>query len=103
MAAGESEISELDAELSRLRRRAARLKPKIGTGPAAWQKWSDTMDEIASVIEMMVGSPAPHIADLALQFRAILWQIETDQSLLDRGDARRLRRFRRNLDRLAGL
>lgn len=98
---GASEIAQLDADLSHLRRRAARLKRKIGSSSGAWQKWSSTGDEIAGTIESMVAARAHDVADLALQFQAILWQIETNNSLMDQGDARRLRRFRRNLKRLA--
>ena len=97
-----SEDAQLDADLSRLRRRAAPLKSEAATSPAAWRKWSITMEEIAGIIEAMVAAPAPDIADLARQFRAILWQIEINDSLLDHGDARRLKLFRRNLNLLAG-
>jgi hypothetical protein len=96
-----SEIAQLAPDLSRLRRRSARLKLKIRSSPAAWQTWSSTVDEIAGIIETMVAAPAHDVADLALQFRAVLGQIETNDSLMDQGDARRLRRFRRNLKRLA--
>jgi hypothetical protein len=43
----------------------------------------------------MAASPAPHVSSLAAKFNAILWQIEINQGLLDRGDLRRLRRFGR--------
>lgn len=96
-----TETTGLNVELSRLRRRAARWKPRAGSSTTDWQAWSDTIDEIAGVIEKMVAAPDPDLPDLSLQFRAILWQIEINESLLDRGDARRLKLFRRNLERLA--
>ena len=90
-------ITELDAELLRLRRRAARQKRAIATRPDAWQRWSSTMEEVGRHIEQMFASPAPDVSSLAAKFYAILWQIETNESLLDRGDLRRLRRFGRDL------
>ena len=69
----------------------------MGTRPDAWQTWSSTMDEIATLIEQMAASPAPDASSLAVKFDAILWQIEINESLLDRGDLRRLRRFGRDL------
>ena len=95
-------ITELDAELLRLRRRAARQKQAIATRPDAWQHWSRTIGEIAALIEQMVASPAPDVSSLAAKFDAILWQIEINESLLDRGDLRRLRRFGRDLRLIAG-
>jgi hypothetical protein len=103
MASGDQTgITELDAELSRLLRRAARQKRAIATGHDAWQRWSSTMEEIAKHTEKMAASPAPDISSLAAKYDAILWQIEINGSLLDRGDRRRLRRFRRDLKLVAG-
>jgi hypothetical protein len=96
-------IGELDRELSRLRRRAARQRQSIETSSQAWQQWSSTMDEIASIIEQLVASPAPNVESIATKFHAILWLIEVNESLLDTGDIRRLRRFGRDLRHLAGL
>jgi hypothetical protein len=59
------------------------------------------MEEIARLMQRLVGSPAPDSASLAAKFRAIMWLIEVNESLLDTGDLRRLRRFGRELDRLA--
>jgi hypothetical protein len=98
----QTRMTELEAELSRLRRRAARQRRAIGTRPDAWQTWSSTMDEIATLIDRMVASRALDAPSLAAKFDAILWQIETNESLLDRGDLRRLRRFRRDLRLVAG-
>ena len=98
----QTRMTELDAELSRLRRRAAKQKRAIGTHPDAWQTWSSTMDEIATLIDQMVASPAPDVSSLAAKFDAILWQIEINESLLDQGDLRRLRRFGRDLRLVAG-
>ncbi len=95
-------MAELDAELSQLRRRAARQKRDFGTRPDSWQRWSRTMEEITTLTERMAASPAPDVSSLAAKFDAILWQIETNESLLDRGDLRRLRRFGRDLRLVAG-
>ncbi|MBL8600031.1 MAG: hypothetical protein JNL14_20025 [Devosia sp.] len=97
----ETRIEELSRELSRLRRRAARQRRNIQSSPAAWQRWSATMDEIVSLTQQLVASPAPDTASLAYKFRAILWLIEVNESLLETSDLRRLRRFGRELDLLA--
>ena len=46
-------------------------------------------------------APAPDLASLAAKFRAILWLIEVNGSLLDQSDLARLRRFGRELSLLA--
>jgi hypothetical protein len=61
------------------------------------------MDDIADLTQPLVASPAPDTASLAAKFRAILWLIEVNESLLDTGDLRRLRRFGRELDLLASM
>lgn len=101
MGDSENHIPALSQDLARLRRRAARQKREIQTSPAAWQRWSTTMDEIAGLTQQLVASPAPTTASLAVKFRSILRLIEVNESLLDTGDLRRLRRFRRELDLLA--
>ena len=98
----ESPISELSAELSKLRRRAVRQKRTINAGPDKWQRWSDTMSEIADLIDRLARLPATDVPGLAVKFGAILWLIESNESLLDAGDLRRLRRFGRDLSALAG-
>ncbi len=97
----ETQIGEMSRDLSRLRRQAARHKRSIEISLDGWQQWSATMDEITSLTQRLVASPAPDLASLATKFRAILWLIEVNESLLDTGDLRRLRRFRRELDLLA--
>jgi hypothetical protein len=59
------------------------------------------MDEIASLTQRLVASPALDLDGLAVKFSAILWLIEVNESLLDSGDLRRLRRFGRDLSALA--
>lgn len=96
---GDSEIDTgtLVRELARLRRRAARQKRKITSEPDAWRVWSATMEEIASLIVLLVARPADDLDSLAAKFDAILWLIKVNESLLDTGDLRRLRRFGRDL------
>ena len=96
----QTSISALSRNLARLRRRAARQKLDIQSSPAAWQRWSTTMDEIAGLTRRLVASPAPDTASLVAKFRAIMWLIEVNESLLDSGDLRRLRRFGRELSLL---
>ena len=60
------------------------------------------MDEIAGLTQRLVASPAPDLERLAAKFSAILRLIEFNESLLDSGDLRRLRRFGRDLSVLAG-
>lgn len=96
-----TKIATLSQDLARLRRRAARQKRDIETSPAAWQRWSTTMDEIADLTQRLVAYPASDLQNLAAKFRTILWLIEVNESVLDSGDLRRLRRFGRELDLLA--
>jgi hypothetical protein len=98
----ETDVGALERELSRLRRRAARQKRTIKSSPEAWQRWSATMVEIAGLTQRLVASPAPDLERLAAKFSAILWLIEVNESLLDSGDLRRLRRFGRDLSVLSG-
>lgn len=98
----DAEIEVLNRDLSRLRRRAARQRRQIKAGVDRWQQWSGTMDEIASLTQRLVTSSAAGPATLAAKFRAILWLIEVNESVLDTGDLRRLRRFGRELDLLTG-
>jgi hypothetical protein len=98
----ESATSELTVELASLRRRAARQKRMIKAGPDRWQRWSGTMTEIAEITERLARLPATDVPGLAAKFAAILWLIESNESLLDRGDLRRLQRFGRDLSGLAG-
>src|SRR5690606_8641757 len=82
--------------------RAARQKRNIKSGPEAWRAWSATMDEIGTRTQHLVARPADDLDGLAKTFKAILWLIEVNESLLDSGDLRRLRRFGRDLSVLAG-
>jgi hypothetical protein len=99
---GEMDSGELAQELGRLRRRAARQKRRIKSSQEDWRKWSVTMEEIAVLTQQLVVRPADDLDDLAAKFNAILWLIEVNESLLDSGDLRRLRRFGRDLSALAG-
>lgn len=101
MGDSENHIPALSQDLARLRRRAARQKRDIQSSPAAWQRWSTTMEEIAGLTQQLVASPAADTANLADKFRAILWLIEVNESVLDRAELARLRRFGRELDLLA--
>ena len=98
----EIDTGALVRELARLRRRAARQKRKITSEPDAWQVWSATMEEIASLTVLLVARPADDLENLTAKFKAILWLIEINESLLDSGDLKRLRRFGRDLCVLAG-
>jgi hypothetical protein len=97
MVADDARIGELGEQLARLQRRATRQKREISRKPDAWQRWSDTMSEIVTLIDHLVTIPASNVGSLEIKFRAILWLIETDESVLDSGDLRRLRRFGRDL------
>ena len=98
----EIDTGALAQELARLRRRATRQKRKISAGSDAWQKWSATMDEIAILAQRLAAGPANDLESLATKFEAILWLIEVNESLLDRSDLRRLRRFGQDLADLSG-
>jgi hypothetical protein len=91
----------LNDQFLRTKRRAARQKRRIGSDQQAWQRWSTTVDEAAQIVSRLASTPATSIEDLAIKFGAILWSIETNDSLLDSGDGRRLRAFGREFLRLA--
>jgi hypothetical protein len=93
-------LAELNEELSRLRRRAARQKRNIAVSTDAWQVWSDTIDEALRLVSRMAAAPVSDPVDLSKKFRAILWAIETNDSLVDDADRRLLRAFDRDLRRL---
>ena len=94
-------IQELDQELGRLRRRAGRQKGRITASTEAWQQWSSTMDEALRVVAQLVTAATVDMEDLSVKFGAILWAIETNESLLDAADLRRLKAFHRELRRFA--
>ena len=96
-------------EDNRARRRAAATSPPSGKTEASYRNASGRLaalsraiGEIAALIEQMVVAPAPDVSSLAAKFNAILWQIEINESLLDQGDLRRLKRFGRDLRLVAG-
>ena len=97
----EIELGALTRDLARQQRRAARQKRSIGSRPDAWRNWSATMDEIVSLTERLIARSGDDLEILTVKFKAILWLIEVNQSLLDSGDLRRLRRFGRALSLLA--
>jgi hypothetical protein len=96
------DVDALAQQLARLRRRAVRQRRSIASSPEAWQRWSATMDEIAGLTQRLLASPAPDLEHLAAKFSAILWLIDVNESLLDSGDLRRLRRFGQDLSILVG-
>jgi hypothetical protein len=98
----ETDTGALVRELARLRRRAAHQKRNIEARPDAWQDWSATIDEISVLTQRLVVRPADDFESLAAKFNAILWLIEVNESLLDDGDMRRLRRFGRDLSAVVG-
>ena len=93
-------LVELDEELSRLRRRAARQKRNIAVNTEAWQVWSNTIDEALRLVALIAAAHASAPRDLSRKFSAILWAIEVKDSLLDNADRRLLRVFDRDLRRL---
>ena len=94
-------LHELDGELARVRRRAARQKRNITSGSAAWQLWSTTMDDATIILAQLTTAKVVTVQDLAIKFSAILWAIEANERSLDTSDLRRLRAFQRELRQLA--
>ena len=68
----EIDTGALVRELARLRRRAARQKRNIKSGPEAWREWSATMDEIGIRTQRLVARPPDDLQSLAAKFDAIL-------------------------------
>ena len=93
-------VTTLGEEFDRLRRRAARQKRLASGGSLGWQRWSSTIDAGLRVATNLTRLPAQNIDQLVTVFDAVLWAIDTNESLLDMADRRLLRRFGRELRRL---
>ena len=59
-------MEHLGEEFTRLQRRAARQKRRIGESQLAWQRWSSTMEEVEGLVGRIVALPTSEIDGLAL-------------------------------------
>ena len=104
------DLHDLDRHLRRQRARAGRLwlryqatdrEANTLVSTAAYQAWSDAVEEAIATAEQISRQRPGDLDELLMQFEAIWWWVVEDDSILD-GSARRwLQRFRRSLRRLA--
>lgn len=71
---------------------------------AVWKEWSETVAGGLDLAETIRRTPAVSVTDLAVKYRALLWELYHD-SMAETADpehVRLLKGFGRELDRLAG-
>jgi len=84
-------LTELDAQLVRLRRRAARQRRRwhglrdIGDDAAktAAAAWSQTIEDALEIATKIAQQPAHDLDGLNVKFSAIWWWLVLDDSILD--------------------
>jgi len=90
-AGNDHQLTELDAQLGRLRRRAARQRRKwqglrdIGDDAAttASATWSQTVEDAFAIATEIAQQPAHDLDGLNVKFSAIWWWLVLDDSILD--------------------
>ena len=68
---------------------------------AAWARWSATADELEVVVKQVLNHPTGTVRDLSVKFDALAWLLLADGAVVDHVAERELRKFRRELHRLA--
>ena len=67
----------------------------------AWGRWSSTADELADLVARILSQPARRVPELAVKFDALLWLLLGDGAVVDDEAALQVRRFGRELRRMA--
>jgi hypothetical protein len=67
----------------------------------AHQAWSDALEDTLRIVDIISRGQPRDLADLLIQYEAIWWWISEDDSVLDTGTRRWLRRFLRAIRSLA--
>jgi hypothetical protein len=96
---------ELEADelrtASRRRVSIAVARDRVGYH-AAWSRWSDSYDEVASAADRLVRCRPQSLAELVLVLKALEWSLLTDAIIVDRVAEDQVRRFGQRLRQLAG-
>jgi hypothetical protein len=67
----------------------------------AWSRWSASYDEVAAAADGLLRGQARSLSDVIMMFAALEWMLLSDQVIVDRDAERSVRRFGRELRRLA--
>jgi hypothetical protein len=108
-AENDQQLIELDAQLVRLRRRAARQRRQwqglrdIGDDAATTTAatWSQTIEDAFAIATEIAQQPAHDLDGLNVKFSAIWWWLALDDAILDASAKRWLRAFGKSLARAA--
>ena len=108
-AENDQQLTELDAQLVRLRRRAAWQRRKWQSlrdsgddaATTAAAAWSQTIEDALEIATEMAQQPAHDLDGLNVKFRAIWWWLVLDDSILDASAKRWLRAFSKSLGQVA--
>ena len=95
-------LSELGAQLHRVRRRAARLRRKIDSDAGAWQRWSAAIAYALHLVSQISHAPARDVRGVSIKLDAVIWLLVHDGAILDSGAQRRRQALGREVRALAG-
>ena len=97
----DTELSALDRQLGRLRRRAAQLRRGMQQGTDQWTAWSSTLDEAFGLVDRMMRVSADGSLGLSIKISAVVWFLEETDAVLDAQGMRQLRALVTEARRLA--
>lgn len=79
----DSELIRLGEELSRLRRRAGRLKRARDNGTGVWAEWLAAIEAAFSLVDRIVSTRAHGLSGIAIKIAAIVWFLNETDAVLD--------------------
>ena len=97
----ETNLPDLDRQLGRLRRRAARLHRGVEKDTARWPEWSNTLEDAFGLVDQMTSIPAQGLDDIAIKIGAVVWFPHETDAVLDARGMRQLRALALEARRLA--
>lgn len=98
--ADEIASARLNGRVRERRRMLDKVREEVGYH-SAWTRWSATGDELEQVVMRILDHPAPALPDLIAKFDALLWLLLADGAVVDHVAERELRKFSREIRRLA--
>jgi hypothetical protein len=84
------ELIRLGGELSRLQRRARRLKRALDHGSGDWADWSAATDAAFALVDRIVATPAHGLSGVSAKISAIVWFLNETDAVLDSRASRQL-------------